>query len=68
MAAGPAWRAPAARMGVRSLFVSAESTPNPDSLKFCPADVVVLEEDQGTGVVSTWPPCWRACWPGPPRA
>lgn len=41
-----------ARAGARSLFISAESTPNPDSLKFCPSDVVILQDDQGTGVVS----------------
>ncbi|KAA0154162.1 hypothetical protein FNF27_07525 [Cafeteria roenbergensis] len=41
---------PGARVGSRALFISAESTPNPDSLKFCPSDVVILQEDQGTGI------------------
>jgi Fe-S cluster biogenesis protein NfuA len=51
----------------RTIFISSESTPNPDSLKFCPADVVILQEEQGTGVVSLdqFSPCiwcpFRGC-------
>lgn len=46
--------APAPRVGsflaARSLFVSMESTPNPDSVKFVPEDKVVLPESLGSGL------------------
>jgi hypothetical protein len=35
---------------LRSLFVSMESTPNPDSFKFLPEDRVVLPEALGSGL------------------
>jgi hypothetical protein len=37
-------------VALRTLFIQVESTPNPDSLKFLPAQRIILDEKFGSGL------------------